>query len=387
LDSTVTYILTISFVFVLSPYLSQLLRLPTAPIEIIVGSILGYFGVIAVGVEESHYFDLIAEVGFLYLMFLAGLEINLKSISKMLKQYRLETILYLSILPLLSFLIGHIILKLHPLVTSSLPIISIGILATLSKEYGKSRWISIAFLIGVIGEVMGIATLTILEITASVGFGWELFYKLLTLARFLAIILLLYYIFQYLFKLYPKLNITMMPYIDNRDQDMRLAMGMFFIMIAIMHMLHLELAFGVFIAGLFISTFFHHKKELDSKISSFGFGFLVPIFFINVGASFDYSYFINSIGIAIKITLTMIIIRLISAIPLVKTIGRRDSLLVGLSLSMPLTLLVAIASAGYHHGIITKYYYYAMILASLLEVIISMVVIKLIALGSHSSKN
>jgi len=378
MDSTVTYILTISFVFVLSPYLSQIFRLPTAPIEIIVGSILGYFGIIAVGVEESHYFDLIAEVGFLYLMFLAGLEINLKSISKMLKKYRLETILYLTILPLLSFLIGHFILKLHPLVTASLPIISIGILATLSKEYGKSsRWISIAFLIGVIGEVLGIATLTILEITASVGFGFELFYKLLTLARFLAIILLLYYIFQYLFKLYPKLNIAMMPHLDNRDQDMRLAMGMFFIMIAIMHMLHLELAFGVFIAGLFISTFFHHKKELDNKISSFGFGFLVPIFFINVGASFDYSYFMDSIGTAIKITIIMITIRFISAIPLIKSIGKRNSLLVGLSLSMPLTLLVAIASAGYHHGIITKYYYYSMILASLLEVIISMVAIKL----------
>jgi Kef-type K+ transport system membrane component KefB len=380
MDSTVIYILTISFVFVLSPYLSQFLRLPTAPIEIIVGSILGYFGLISVGVEESHYFDLIAEVGFLYLMFLAGLEINLKSVKKMLKQYRLETILYLSILPILSFLIGHLILKLHPLVTASFPIISIGILATLSKEYGKdSRWISIAFLIGVIGEVLGIATLTILEITASVGFGFELFYKLLTLTRFLLIILLLYYIFHYIFKLYPKLNIAMMPYIDNRDQDMRLAMGMFFIMIAIMHMLHLELAFGVFIAGLFISTFFHHKKELDTKISSFGFGFLVPIFFINVGASFDYSYFMESFGTAIKITVTMIGIRVLSATPLIKSIGKRESILVGFSLSMPLTLLVAIASAGYHHGIIGKYYYYSMILASLLEVIISMVVIKLMA--------
>jgi Kef-type K+ transport system membrane component KefB len=171
----------------------------------------------------------------------------------------------------------------------------------------------------------------------------------------------------------------MMPYIDNRDQDMRLAMGMFFIMIAIMHMLHLELAFGVFIAGLFISTFFHHKKELDTKISSFGFGFLVPIFFINVGASFDYSYFMESFSTAIKITVTMIGIRVLSATPLIKSIGKRESILVGFSLSMPLTLLVAIASAGYHHGIIGKYYYYSMILASLLEVIISMVVIKLMA--------
>ena len=99
---------------------------------------------------------------------------------------------------------------------------------------------------------------------------------------------------------------------------------------------------------------------------------------LNVGASFDYSYFMDSVGTAIKITATMIIIRLISATPLIKSIGKRESLLVGLSLSMPLTLLVAIASAGYHHGILTKHYYYSMILASLLEVIISMVIIKLV---------
>jgi Kef-type K+ transport system membrane component KefB len=172
----------------------------------------------------------------------------------------------------------------------------------------------------------------------------------------------------------------MMPDFDNRDQDMRLSMGLFIIMISIMYLLHLELAFGAFIAGLFISTFFRHKKELDNKISSFGFGFLVPIFFINVGASFDYGYFMESFGIAIILTTTMIGIRLISAIPLIKAIGIRDSMLVALSLSMPLTLLVAIATAGYHHDIITKYYYYSMILASLFEVIVSMVAIKFIVL-------
>jgi len=88
---------------------------------------------------------------------------------------------------------------------------------------------------------------------------------------------------------YPELKNTMMPSIDSSDQDFRLSIGMFFIMIVIMKILHLELAFGAFIAGLFISTFFHHKKQLENKISSFGFGFLIPIFFIHVGSSFDYN--------------------------------------------------------------------------------------------------
>ncbi|SFV54162.1 NA+/H+ antiporter (napA), putative [hydrothermal vent metagenome] len=377
MDNLVTYILVLSLVLVLSPYLSKFFRLPTAPIEIIIGSILGYVGLISVGKGGNHYFDLIAEVGFLYLMFLAGLEISLKSIDKMPKEHISQAIIFLLILPTLSLFIGYFILDANLIVIIALPLISVGLLATLSKEHGKStQWISIALLIGALGEVLSITTLTIIEFVAEVGLSMALLSKLLWLLVFILIILLLYYLFCLIFWWYPELKIVMMPHLDNKDQDLRLAMGIFFIMIAIMHLLHFDLAFGAFIAGLFISTFFHHKKELEEKMSSFGFGFLVPLFFIHVGASFDYSYFVESIGTATEILTVMIIIRLLSSLSLVRLIGFKESILVALALSMPLTLLVAVATVGYHHEMITQHYYYAIILASLLEVIVSMIGIK-----------
>jgi hypothetical protein len=54
--------------------------------------------------------------------------------------------------------------------------------------------------------------------------------------------------------------------------------------------------------------------------------------------------------------------------------------LYALSHSMPLTLLVAIASLAYHTNKIIQFEYYAFILASLFEVIIVMVSIKMISL-------
>ncbi|NEW59762.1 cation:proton antiporter [Sulfurovum sp. bin170] len=377
MDNIVTYILVLSFVLVLSPYLSKLFKLPTAPIEIIIGSILAYVGLISVGESGNHYFDLIAEVGFLYLMFLAGLEISLKSLNKMPQEHLSGATKFLLILPNLALLVGYFILELNPIIIVALPLISVGLLATVSKEHGKStQWVSIALLIGAWGEVFSITTLTILEFAVEVGFSMALILKLLLLLGFILIVLTLYYLFRLIFWWYPELKIVMMPPLDNKDQDLRLAMGIFFIMIAIMHLLHLDLAFGAFIAGLFISTFFHHKKELEDKMSSFGFGFLVPLFFIHVGASFDYNYFTESIGTAIKILTAMIMIRLLSSLSLVKIIGFKESILVALALSMPLTLLVAVATVGYHHEIITGHYYYAIILASLLEVIVSMIGIK-----------
>ena len=380
MDSVVTHILALSIILVFSPYLAKFLKLQTAPIEIIIGSLLGYMGWIGFDSRGSEYFDLIAEIGFLYLMFLAGLEINLKSIKKIPREHILKAIYFLAIMGLLTPLIGHFIFKFNYIITVALPLISVGLLATLSKEYGKSSsWISMALLIGAIGEVLSITLLTILEVSIAVGFTKELIYKSTVLVLFLLMIVLFYYIFKLIFWWYPELKNRMMPHIDSSDQDFRLAIGVFLIMLVIMKVLHLELAFGAFIAGLFISTFFHHKKQLESKISSFGFGFLIPIFFIHVGSSFNYAYFISAIGIALKIMIVMLIIRLLASLSLIKLLNRKELILISLSLNMPLTLLVATATVGYRAGIMQESEYNALILASILEVICDMIAIKAIA--------
>jgi len=378
MESDILHILTLSLVLVFSPYLSTYLKFPTAPIEIILGSLLAFAGIISVEQgDETVIFDLMAEVGFLYLMFLAGLEVNLRSILKIERSYLTRSLGFLSTLILLTIVVGHFILHLNPIVVAALPLISLGLLASLSKEYGKDQaWIKVALLVGVIGEVLSITSLTILEVSVALGFSMALVYKLLLLIGFLGIIVGIYYLLHLIFWWYPELKTIMMPQSDLKDQDIRLAMGIFFIMIVIMRLLHLELAFGAFIAGLFISTFFYHKRELEHKMSSFGFGFLVPIFFIHVGASFDYAYLTTVLGTALKIMLVMILIRLLSSLTLVRIIGLQDALLVGLSLAMPLTLLIATATVGFHHHILDEHSYYALILASLLEVIFVMMGIK-----------
>lgn len=376
-NSIVLSILTLSLVLVFSPHLSRLIRLPTAPVEIIVGSFLAFFGVLD-ATEDN--FELFAHIGFLYLMFLAGLEVNLKSIIKMSKVYIVQSLYFLLILWGLALVFG-LLFHLNLILIVLLPLISIGLLATLSKEYGKEeKWIEISFLVGTIGEVISIIALTISEASTSVGVSEELFYKIVLLFTFIGVVVALYAFFRLLFWWYPELKTTLMPNDDGKYQDIRLAMGVWFIMIAIMKELHLELAFGAFIAGLFISTFFHHKHELEEKMSSFGFGFLVPIFFVHVGASFG----LENILIFEVVRTTAIIlglmfaIRIIAAYTLSSLIGKKNALLSSLALSMPLTLMIAVATIGVEKSMISEYDYYAVILASLLEVIVAMVGIKVL---------
>ena len=379
-SDSITTILAISLVLVLSPHLSRLLRLPTAPIEIICGSVLAIFGIISV---ENENFSLLSDVGFLYLMFLAGLEVNLKAIFKMPKLYIVKSIYFLLIMWGLSFLFG-MAFNLAIFLILVLPLISIGMLATLSKEYGKELdWINIAFLVGTLGEVLSIVALTIFEAYSTVSSTEDFIAKISLLLIFLSAIIILYLLFKRIFWWYPELKTILMPSsktTDGRYQDLRLAMGLFFIMIAIMMQLHLEVAFGAFIAGVFISTFFHHKKELEERMSSFGFGFLVPIFFIHIGASFDLrNIFISDILITTLILLfLMFSIRLISAFTLSFITEKRQLVLIAFSLSMPLTLMIAVATIAKLHRGINEFDYYAVILASILEVIISMLVIKVL---------
>jgi len=376
IPSNITLILTLSVLIWTSPFISKLIRLPIPPVEIILGSILTYFGFIG----NNEYFNLIAEMGFLYLMFLAGMEVDLKQIRKSSKHLIKKSFIFIFLMTFFAVTLG-LIFRLNIITIISMPLISIGLLASLAKNYGKDEtWLKLAFTAGILGEIISIAALTILDVASTSGFGTALFIKVGYLLMFILSVYFLYRLLHLLFWWYPELKNTLVPKIDTSDQDIRLAMALFFILIAVMLSLELELALGAFIAGIAISAFFHHEKKLEEKMSSLGFGFLVPLFFIHVGATFD----LRSLAVegviygALLITALMLLSRLFAAITLKKLSGSRDALMVALSLSMPLTLLIAVASIGYETKAIDLLSYYQLILASIFEIIISMTAIKIL---------
>ncbi len=380
----VLLILTLSVLIWVSPFLAKALRIPTPPVEILLGTLLAAAGLL----HENRYFDLIAEVGFLYLMFLAGMEVNLKEISGSPRLVIRQAVLFVLSLGVLAVVSG-LLLHFHPIVIASLPLISIGLLASLTKIYGRSQsWLNLAIIVGVLGEIASIAALTILDAASNVGFGWELVFKISYLLFFIASIYLAYRLLQLLFWWFPELKRKLMPSSDSSDQDIRLAMALFFLLITIMMILDLELALGAFIAGVAISAFFHHEKSLEEKMSSLGFGFLVPLFFIHVGVSFDLSALLmpGVLSGALLITGIMIGIRILAAYHLRRLSGSLDAVSIAFALSMPLTLLIAVATIGYDTGNINLLTYYELILASLFEVIIAMSAVKIIAIYRERKK-
>jgi len=369
-------IITLSLLVLLSPFLSRITKIPVVVVEILLGSLAGYFGFLA----ENELFKIIAKVGFLYLMFLAGMEVNLKEFGFAKSSLLRRTVIYFMILYACSLAL-FVYFDLSAVYLVAFPIFSLGMLMALVKEYGKNQpWLALALNIGVIGELVSIIALTVLSGGLEYGYNREFAFTLGGLFLFLIGFVLFFRGIRILFWWYPGLKILIMPHDDSKDQDIRFSMALMFIMVGAMLYLKIDVVLGAFLAGMFIATYFKHKTELPDKLSSFGFGFLVPIFFIHVGSTLSLNAFLDSaiLDNALFIAAVMIATRLIASIAYYGYLGIKDMLLFSLSNSMPLTFMVAVATLGYDAKAITHDEYYAFIVASMGSGIFLMLLIKVL---------
>ena len=370
-------IITLSLLVLLSPFLSRVTKIPVVVVEILLGSLAAYFGLLV----ENELFKIIAKVGFLYLMFLAGMEVNLKEFGFAKSSLLRRTIVYFAMLYLCSFAL-FVYFDLSSVYLVAFPIFSLGMLMALVKEYGKNEpWLALALNIGIIGELVSIIALTILSGGLEYGYNREFVFTLGGLFLFLIGFVLFFKGIRILFWWYPGLKTLIMPHEDGKDQDIRFSMALMFIMVAVMLYLKIDVVLGAFLAGMFVATYFKHKIELPEKLSSFGFGFLVPIFFIHVGSTLSLNAFTDPkiLQLALFIAGAIVGIRLISSfVAYGGYLGLKNTVLFSLSDSMPLTFTVAIATLGYQAQAITHDEYYAFIVASMGSGIFLMILIKII---------
>ncbi|MCI4406398.1 MAG: cation:proton antiporter [Sulfuricurvum sp.] len=370
-------IITLSMLILLSPFLSRVTKVPVVVVEILLGSLAAYLGLLV----ENDLFKIIAKVGFLYLMFLAGMEVNLKAFGFEKSSLLRRTFLYFAMLYGCSFTL-YFYLNLSSVYLVAFPIFSLGMLMALVKEYGKNKpWLALALNIGIVGELVSIMALTILSGGLEYGFNREFAFVLGGLFLFLIGFVLFFRGIRILFWWYPSLKTLIMPHEDSKDQDVRFSMAIMFIMIAMMLYLKIDVVLGAFLAGMFVSTYFKHKAELPEKLSSFGFGFLVPIFFIHVGSTLSLDAFTDFkiLQNAFFIASAIIGIRLVSSLVAYGGyLGLKNTILFSLSDSMPLTFTVAIATLGYGANAITHDEYNAFIVASMGSGIFLMLLIKIL---------
>lgn len=369
-------IITVCMIIMAAPIISKMIKTPVVVIEITLGLLCGYLGLI----YSDETLKLVAKFGFVYLMFLAGLEINFKLVKIIKATLAVNVILYFILLYTISGLVCWLFgLGLTYFV--ALPIFSLGMIMMLLKEYGKEQpWLNLALSIGVVGEIISILALTLFSGWTEYGFTSNFFYSILTIALVIVAIILLLRVSYVLFWWFPEIRNFIIPenQDDKHDQDIRFSLSLLLIFVSIMLILKIDVVLGAFTTGLFFKMFFNQKHELLEKIESFGYGFFAPIFFIYTGSTVKLDMVtLEILHHAIFIMCAIIIIRLISSyLVFYNYLKFKQTMLFALSDSMPLTFMVAIAMLSYNYGLISQNEYFSFIIASMLDGLFLMVLIR-----------
>lgn len=369
--------ISVAFLLVLSPIFSKVTKLPIVVVEILLGASAVWLGFLD---GDNEVFQKLSQIGFFYLMFLAGMEIDLKQFVSYKEKLFKNAAIYLTSIYTLSFGI-FLFFDLNPVYIIAIPVISLGMIMALINEHGKDfKWLQIVLIVGVIGEIMSISAIVVYESYIQHGISFDLYKNLII---FIFVLFLIYYSFRVLntlFWWFPELKKLIMPDDDSKVQSIRVSVALFIVLISIMSLLHIEMVLGAFFAGIFISNFFEHKKDLPHTLHKIGFGFLVPVFFIYVGTTLDLNLIFSAeiLKNALFIFISMVSVRMISAYMAYygRHLNFKETFLIGLGDSMPLTFIIAVATIAYEASLISQNEYFSFVVAGMLSGIIIMSMLK-----------
>ncbi|MDR3567182.1 MAG: cation:proton antiporter [Syntrophobacteraceae bacterium] len=344
------FLLLVSLAALVLPGVSALLGIPGPVMEILFG--------VAIGRNLFHlqlsgqWLQLLAHLGFLLLMFHSGMEIDFG----MLRRQGRSQLLFQSMLFALTAALSWIgtlflakgIFVAFVLVNSS-PAMAISTLK--ETESGRSPLGQTLLIAASVADFLPLFGLTGFVLWHKYGLSWRL---IMPFALFAGFALLLWAGRMWAWW-NPKKVERFLGGEDPSELGVRLSLAVLFLFVAMSELAGIEPILGAFLGGCALSFVFREKSQLDNKLSALAFGFLIPIFFINVGVQLDFSHIMapDRIVFALELIGLAFLVKLIpSLLLLLRKISLKRALQSGALLSSRLSLLVAAASIGIEEGLI-----------------------------------
>jgi Kef-type K+ transport system membrane component KefB len=347
------------------PFLARRLGMPSAVLEILYGVLL--FNTLVRSAPD--WFLLFKELGLIYLMFIAGMELDLRQLvhGRQFRWYLLIPGLSFLALPFLFAGLGY------PFYLGiALSVFSAGVLIPVLKEWGllKTAWGRDVIGIALAGELLSIAVLTGIDVYSSHGF------TVAALAAALKLLLLLLLSALFLRILYvvawwnPERVERVMESDDPVEEGIRVVVAVAFAGALIAARSGVEAILGSFMAGLIVNFVFRTRGRFEEKINAVGFGFFTPFFFIGVGAGLDVALLASPGLLLLSLFLTVMVFCgklgvVLFARPLEMT--ATQALGMALALSAPLSLIVVAGELGRKLGFLSAETEGALILTAILS--------------------
>ena len=164
---------------------------------------------------------------------------------------------------------------------------------------------------------------------------------------------------------------------------LRLSLAALFGLAYLAYELGFEAILGAFAAGLIVGlvTKGEESEELRLKYEGIGFGFLIPIFFVVTGMTFDLDALFANAGTALRVPLFLALFLLVRGAPALllyrSAMPRRDRLALAFYSATALPVVVAVTTIGLETDRMTAATAAALVGAAM----VSVLVYPLVALG------
>lgn len=302
-DPTWIFLLVL-LIILFAPILLNKLRIPHIIGMILAGLVIGEHG-FNILVRDSS-FELFGKVGLYYIMFLAGLEMNMGDFKKNRGKAVMLGLLAF-VIPIGIGLVTNMMLLKYSLVTSIL-LASMYASHTLVAypiviRYGVSRHRSVSIAVGGTA-VTDTFTLLVLAVVGGLfkGESGGLFWLWLVVKVIFLGALIMYS--------FPRIGRWFFRRYDDNVMQFIFVLAMVFLGAGLMEFVGMEGILGAFLAGLVLNRLIPHVSPLMNHLEFVGNALFIPYFLIGVGMLIDIHVIFGQ-GDALKVAAVMIVVALV----------------------------------------------------------------------------
>ncbi len=342
----------ILFVIVLlAPIIFNKIRIPSLIGLIIAGAVIGPYGV-GLMLRDSNMI-MLGNAGLLYIMFLAGIEIDVAEFRKNSAKSLVFGMLTFSIPMIIGTFAGLYLLNLT-LVSSILlasmfashTLVAYPIISKLGA--GKNRAVTVAVGGTMITDTLALLVLAII-VSMNEGQVTPAFWTQMTLSLILFSLVVVF--------LFPVVGRWFFKKFHDSTSQFIFVLTMIFLGGFLAELAGIEAIIGAFLAGLSMNRLIPHVSSLMNRIGFVGNAIFIPIFLISVGMLIDYQAFITgfeTLKVAVVMTVVAILAKFLAAWATQKIYGYTKAermLIFGLSNAQAAATLAAIM-VGHRVGLL-----------------------------------
>ena len=268
---------TVLIIILFAPIVMSKLRIPHIIGMVLAGVIIGPHGFNIL--ERDASFELFGRVGILYIMFLAGLEMDLQGLKSDIRRVGIFSIASFLIPFIMMYIAGIYFLgysSLASVILSSVMAANTLISYPIVARFGLQKHATTTISVGASMISLLLALIVVTAVEGGILGGTDVWFWLMFVAKFVLYCIAIYYIIRRVTRWFLR------SYSDSVMQYI-FVLGMMFFSAATSEAIGIDGIFGAFYSGLMLNRFIPHVSPLMNRIEFIGNAIFIPYFLIGVG--------------------------------------------------------------------------------------------------------